>query len=226
MKTTGQIENRNDLEQEESRVDEVYREILKQIIRGDLPSGTELKSTQLSTEMKTSRTPVVQALARLSSDGIISQQKNQRAVVADGAEQWLVDLHEMRILLEPKAASLAAGNMGKEQLEYLHQLAQEAKPEKSGHWTRAAYQFDYHLHIFIAEASGNLPLKETICKCMSFKHIAYEIGEDSMETLKRGYDEHLKILDAIESGDGEIASTAMLYHLQNSARFRSRHHVI
>ncbi len=219
-------EKLNDINQEESRVDEVYREILKKIIRGDLPGGTELKSTLLSKEMKTSRTPVIQAFARLTSDGIVTQQKNQRASVAIGAEHWLLDLHELRILLEPKAAELSAGKMDSGLIEQLHNLSKSALPDKTKNWTEAAYLFDYHLHTSIAEASGNLPLKETIHKCMSFKHIAYEIGEDSPETLERGYYEHVKILEAVESGSKEIASTSMLFHLQNSARFRSENHVI
>lgn len=226
MAVTREQHKLNDPSLEETRVDEVYREILKRIIRGDLPGGTELKSTLLAREMNTSRTPVIQALARLTSDGIVTQQKNQRASVATGAEHWLVDLHELRILLEPKAAALAAGKMDQEKLVHLHKLSESALPGKEKNWTDAAYLFDYHLHTLIAEASENLPLKETILKCMSFKHIAYEIGEDSPQILERGYYEHLKILEAVETGHSEIASSAMLFHLQNSARFRSEKRVI
>src|SRR5262249_26115372 len=73
-----------------SRVDEVYHQILAQIVRGELSGGTELKSTHLAARLGVSRTPVVQALARLIADGIVTQRMNMRAVVRPGAENWLV----------------------------------------------------------------------------------------------------------------------------------------
>ena len=69
---------------QQSRVDDVYHEILARIVRGVLPGGSELKSTQLAQALGVSRTPVVQALSRLIADGIVTQKMNMRAVVRPG----------------------------------------------------------------------------------------------------------------------------------------------
>ena len=84
--------------QETSLVDDVYDRILLQIVRGELAEDTELKSTRLAEELHVSRTPVVQALARLTADGIVAQQRHRRAAVRSTARDWLVHVHQLRQL--------------------------------------------------------------------------------------------------------------------------------
>src|SRR5262245_12221559 len=91
-----------------SFIDEVYNEILLRIIRGQYSSGTVLTSTRLAHELNVSRTPVVAAIDRLAADGILQKERNRRAVVREGAEQWLRQVHELREMVEPSAAALAA----------------------------------------------------------------------------------------------------------------------
>lgn len=203
-----------------SLVETAYHQILLQIVHGTLPSGTVLKTTKLSDELGLSRTPVVQALQRLIADGIVTQIPQQRAVVAEGADRWLVNIHEVRLLLEPHAALLATILMEPEILELLTESGKAAAPVQKHDWSRKAHAFDFLLHTSIARASGNLPLCETICKCMSFKRLTYEISDDAPELLQRDYEEHMKILEALQKKQPETASAAMLFHLRSSVEFR------
>ena len=94
-----------------SLADEAHDRILLRIVRGELASGSELKSTRLAEALGMSRTPVIHALARLTADGIVSQTLNQRAAVRPGAEDWLVDLHRTRQLIEPEASRACVGSV-------------------------------------------------------------------------------------------------------------------
>src|SRR5678815_2280981 len=131
---------------ETSRVEEVYERILLQIVRGELAAGTELKSTQIALQLGLSRTPVVQALQRLAADGIVTLELNKRAVVRPGAENWLVEIHELRELLEPAAAARAVERISNEDLVRLEQLAAAARPHSRDDWQEAAQRFDFSLH--------------------------------------------------------------------------------
>ncbi len=203
-----------------SLLETAYHQILLQIVRGSLPSGTVLKTTKLSDELGLSRTPIVQALQRLIADGIVTQIPQQRAVVAEGADRWLVDIHELRLLLEPHAAHQATNRLDSEMLDLLSEYGKAAEAIEHPDWVQAARAFDYLLHTSIARASGNLPLCESIRKCMSFKRLTYEISDDAPELLLRDYEEHLKILEALKKRQPETASAAMLFHLRSSVEFR------
>lgn len=202
-----------------SLVQEVYQRILLQIIRGELASGTPLRSTSLARQLGVSRTPVVQALQRLAADGLVLLRKNKRATVRPGAENWLVELHELRELLEPAAAAKAAGRLTGDDLAHLEQLAQAAQPGREG-WLAAATQFDFDLHLTIADRTGNFALRQMLRKIWSFKRISYLAAPERPENLQQGYYEHLAILAALKAGDGETARAAMLFHLRSAGTLR------
>jgi DNA-binding GntR family transcriptional regulator len=204
-----------------SRVSEVYEQILLQIVRGELTTGTELKSTQIAQQLGLSRTPVVQALQRLAADGIVSLELNKRAVVRPGAENWLVELHELRELLEPAAAARAAERITDEDLAELDRLAAESRPHSRPDWQAAAQRFDFALHLTIAANSGNFALAETIRKIWTFKRISYIAIPEPEETIEKGYGEHLALVEALRARDSETARAAMLYHLRSVSAHRS-----
>lgn len=209
-----------------SRVDEVYRQILTKIIRGELPGGAELKSTQLAAALGVSRTPVVQALSRLIADGIVTQRMNMRAVVRPGAENWLIEVHELRLLLEPEAAGRAAKRMTPEAIAHLQDQAVAVAPNSDEDWIKRAREFDFALHLTIADHAGNQPMRDAIYKCWQYKELSYELGPDRVDSILRGYDEHCTILEALKAGDAATASAAMELHLRLAKSYRPEGRVV
>ena len=209
-----------------SRVDAVYDQILLQILRGQIPGGTAIKSTQIAQQLGLSRTPVVQALQRLAADGIVTLEMNKRAVVRPGAENWLVELHELRELLEPAAAARAAGRLTADELADLNQLAEEAKPHGSAKWPAASQRFDFALHLAIADHAGNFALRQTLHKIWRFKRLSYLAAPEPPATLERAYGEHLALLAALRAGDAETARAAMLFHLRSAGAQRSAGNIV
>lgn len=204
----------------------VYDRILLRIIRGELASGTELKSTQVAARMQVSRTPVVQAIARLLSDGIVTQQTHHRAVVRPGAENWLVDIHGLRQQIEPAAAEAAAGNVSEDVMNDLKRLADDAQQASGDEWRTAAQYFDYALHLSVAEFCGNLAVRETIRKCWMYKRVSYDAVADTDDAVARGFEEHLQILHHLESGQSDAARQAMRDHLDEAARYRVHQRIV
>jgi len=211
---------------EASRVDAVYERILLQIVRGEIAAGTELKSTKIAEELGISRTPVMQALQRLASDGIVTLELNKRAVVRPGAEKWLVELHELRELLEPAAAARATCRITEDDLARLDKLAAAAEPHSHAGWEAAAQQFDFALHLAIADHSGNFALGETIRKIWTFKRISYLAAPEPAATLVKGYYEHRALLAALHARDAETARAAMHFHLRSAASLRGAKNIV
>lgn len=206
---------------EHSSVDEVYTQILLRIVKGNLPSGAVLTSTRLAAQLNVSRTPIVAALDRLVADGILKKERNKRAVVREGAEHWLSQVHQLREMLEPPAAALAAIHMSTETQRELERKRQAAEPEGSEQWMMAARQFDQSIHLSIADCCGNLPLRKTIYKCWSYKQLIFDAGHDDPAGVEIGYREHAAILQALTRRDAATASAAMLFHLRSAACLRA-----
>ena len=201
-----------------SRVQQAYEWILLRIVRREFQGRCELKSTLIARAMNASRTPVVQALHRLAADGIVRLAMNKRAVVRPEAENWLIEVHELRELLEPRAAELAATRLTAADLSELSSLAvTAASGQFETNWHAAAERFDFALHLTIAERCGNLPLAEALRKCWSYKRLSYRAADEPAERLEAGVREHLAILDALAARDGTSAAVAMRYHLRMAA---------
>ena len=209
-----------------SLVDQVYHQILAKIISGEFPSGTELKSTRLASLLGVSRTPVVQALSRLIADGIVTQRMNMRAMVRPGAENWLLHIHELRLLLEPNAAGRAAGTIPNASLEMLKIAAAEVAPNSDDGWADRARGFDFQLHLTIADHCDNQPLRGAIYKCWQYKTLSYELGLDPTDVVLRGYHDHLNVLAALTARDASAAAAAMEAHLRRAATDRPEKRIV
>jgi DNA-binding GntR family transcriptional regulator len=207
-----------------SLVDKVLDSILAQIVRNEIAPGSRIKSTQLAKKLGVSRTPVAMALAKLSADGILLRRTNYQAELADGAAEWLVNIHKLRELIEPEAAAMAAGRFPDDVLDDLWVLSRDAKPSRSPNWLLAAEYFDFALHLSVAEFCGNLALKSTIKKCWSYKRLSYAISDGCRSAIRPEYNQHLAILTALADGDADAARDQMLIHVQTAtvSRFADR----
>src|SRR5262249_12735173 len=143
-----------------------------------------------------------------------------------GAENWLVEIHELRELLEPAAAARAVKRITDADLAWLEALATAARPHSQPEWPAAAQQFDFALHLMIADRTGNFALGETLRKIWTFKRISYLASPEPVETLEKGYVEHLALLAALRARDAETARAAMLFHLRSAATLRATKNIV
>jgi DNA-binding GntR family transcriptional regulator len=151
---------------------------------------------------------------------------NHQAVVSRGAADWLVKIHELRQLLEPYASARACGLFDQEALEDLWALSRDAKPTRNYDWTEAAQYFDFALHLSIAEYCDDLPMAISIRKCWDYKRLSYELGDGCRPSMKKEYEEHVEILDALTQKKANTASRAMAKHLRNASLGRAADRVV
>ena len=78
------------------------------ILEGVLKPGERLRAEALAQRFGTSRTPIREALLQLEAQGLVEVEPNRGAVVRTFDRDDLFDLYQLRALLEPRAAALAA----------------------------------------------------------------------------------------------------------------------
>lgn len=83
---------------------------MRDLTNGAIVSGSILSEKTLAEQYEVSRTPVREALVRLASEGFLRKGAYRSYVVADVSLEIFRDLFQIRILLEPTAASFATRN--------------------------------------------------------------------------------------------------------------------
>ncbi|MDE2582273.1 MAG: FadR family transcriptional regulator [Rhodospirillales bacterium] len=215
----------------ERLADQLYGQILQQIVAGTLAEGARLPSEQaLCRSFGVSRPTVREALMRLHADGLVATRQGSGTLVlhrppdrltrlAEGADiAGLLRCLEVRIGLEGQSASLAARRRTAADLDRIAAALQALEARLAD---GPASEADFAFHLAVAEASGNAlfpavlrSLGEIIRHTMS---VALNITRSgSQERARRVLEEHAAILDAISRKDAEAADLAMRYHLHRS----------
>ena len=89
------------------RVDDTYQRLKSSILEGELHPGMVLTEFQIAEAHGVSRTPVREALTRLQQDGLV-ERGERGLVVRERSPEQILDIYEVRILLEGAVAAVAA----------------------------------------------------------------------------------------------------------------------
>jgi DNA-binding GntR family transcriptional regulator len=209
-----------ELPRRDGLADSVY-ETLKQLIMDNrLAAGARVSMDGLARDLGVSPTPVREALARLTADGLVSKQPLVGYTVAKLLDTAAFeDLFAMRALLEPRAARLAAVRVAGDPAGYRKIAdvagAMAAIPHGDGYAVyREQAAHDGRFHDAIAEVAGSPLLREGIGRLRAHMHLyrLYWRSGIAAETAL----EHARIVTALGDGDEDAAEAAMREHIQAS----------
>ncbi|MEW6638606.1 MAG: GntR family transcriptional regulator, partial [Actinomycetota bacterium] len=136
----------------DSVVDLAYRRIRDLVLSGELAPGARLGQVELAERFGISRTPVREALRRLAGEGLVDQISNRGFRVADLGLDAVLRRLEVRALLEPGIARLAAERRSKRDVERLKAAISREEVARSG---IAAHDASRDFHVALARAAGN-----------------------------------------------------------------------
>lgn len=198
--------------------DGVYETLKALVMDHRIAPGERLNIDALARDLEVSPTPVREALARLESDGLVTK----RALVGYSAAPLLDDnaldqLFELRLLLEPYCAGLAAKLATPEtavELTKLLEVFPVAGPGEDYQAYRAFAQADTAFHDLIVRASGREMIADSLARLHSHMHVYRLWYRSGVANSTRA--EHARIVQAIRHGDAEAASAAMTMHLERS----------
>ena len=95
----------------------VYEQILSGIFEGKFHSGEQVQIERLCEQYEISRTPVIQALKRLATDGIVETSPTGKFFFPAADERRVRDMMEMRLFFEVGAANLIC-DIGEPAMDY------------------------------------------------------------------------------------------------------------
>ncbi|ANU22629.1 GntR family transcriptional regulator [Planococcus donghaensis] len=196
--------------------DRAYEYIKKMIIAGELKPGQELPEEKLAHELGISRTPLREALKRLAMDALVELRNLKPAVVAAFTSQDIIEIMELRRLLEIKGLENLTDM---EQRPNIDELMINIERQWQAVQEEKVVEFmdlDQEFHALLYRNHRNNRLKEMINTINSGGSRAFLLLSDTAtDSSKKAYEEHLAILQAIEQGDLKKAKQQLGTHLDN-----------
>ncbi len=145
---------------------DAYRFIRNAILNGELEPGDPITEEWLSINLKISRTPIREALVRLQSEGLIVLENNRRTVTSISPVD-ILEIFEIRLLLEPYAARTCIGVINKDEVERIrdytcHLLGDSRKYIFDSDKNRDFYSFVENISSDIRNAAQGLLKEDSI----------------------------------------------------------------
>jgi GntR family transcriptional repressor for pyruvate dehydrogenase complex len=215
------------------RTSRLYEQIVQQIedsvLNGSLKPGDQLPAERdLAQRLGVSRTAVREAVKTLHEKGLVEAYSGRGTFVTDGTSQAARQsfdlmvkvgqqegsphLVELRLILEPEIAALAAARVQEEDLAAMREAV--ALMDRSQKDPEAYIEADLDFHLALAEAAANpliLSLIDSIVGLLREQRIRIF---DAAGGPQRGQFHHKRILEAVERRDPEMARGAMRAHLE------------
>jgi DNA-binding GntR family transcriptional regulator len=201
--------------------DHAYVSLRRSILAGEFEFGSRLGEVDLADALDISRTPVREALRRLSSEGIVEVSPHRGARVPEWTPTDLDDVYELRSLLESYGAARAAERIRADQLEYLDSMCTEMErlaatgPDRD--LDRLA-DVNAEFHAAILDAAGNYRLVSLMAAVVQVPLVLRTFHRYSEEALARSQNHHRELAAALGAGDSEWAASIMRSHILAARR--------
>ena len=196
---------------EAKTVERVVVEALREaVLKGVLKAGQRLRQDELAATFGVSRMPIREALRQLESEGLVRLLPHRGAVVTSLTAEEVLEIYEIRSLLESHAMALAVPRLTDDRIRQLEHLLAQMKEEKDPlqqvDLREAFYQTLY-------EASGRSRLVALIMQ------LRKDVGRYFLsKQIPLSRESHEELLRLCRLRDGEAASRHIRHHLEEVSR--------
>jgi GntR family transcriptional repressor for pyruvate dehydrogenase complex len=222
---------------QEIRHGRLYEKIVDQIetriLKGDLEPGDKLPSeSELAKQFCVSRTAIREAMKALSQKGLVVIQPGRGTFVIDstssamrnsidlvvkiGSIDGIVDLVEVREILEPEIAAMAANRATSDQIAEMVEAVEAMN--KAMNNPEAFIEADLDFHLALAKATHNTLIPILIDSLVDLLREHRARAASVKGGIERSQPYHKQILEAVQNGDADLARETMRQHLKQARK--------
>ncbi len=193
----------------------LYDALWRRLVNLEFEPGVRLSDEALAREFGVSRTPVREALLRLSQVGLVEVNARRGFFVTQPTRQSIEELFDLRTALESWAIRMATSRITASDLRpYLPAPSDKPSQNEPGD-AEGFVRSDLDLHFFIVGRAGNERLAQTLRDISGQLAITVLRLALAPNARVQARHEHVRIVGALLLGDPGAAATAMEEHIQN-----------
>lgn len=177
--------------------------------------GEYLNASSLMTEFGLGRTPIIQALHRLSTEGLVHILPRKGVMVAPLSIDDALHLIEVRIVNEALCVRLAAERISPKEIEQLELLSQQIETAVRSRDLATVLTHDKQFHDKITLASGNPVLAELLGLLQARSQRFWALSLSNETHLDEVLEEHSEVLRALKHHDSKAAVLAIQKHIES-----------
>ena len=198
--------------EEQSTADRVYIEVRDMAARFAFKPNERINEGQLARQVSASRTPLREALNRLTAEGFVSFRPGQGFFCRSLNPDDILDLYEARQAIEAETARLATERASDESLAALRETLAQGEPEYHAETdTALLVELDETFHMRIAELAGNSELCRILANLNARSRFVRTIDMDHRRAVTPA--DHWRVFEAIAARDPDKAAHAMRDHI-------------
>lgn len=202
-------------QKDQSKQQIAYNKIKAAIIKNELLPDTLLVERQLSNTLGISRTPIREALRRLSSEGLVDFIPDKGMFVSKIRFEDMLEIFELREALEGMAVRLFVLRKNSDIVQQMEEcLALQELAYQEGNY-RLNVELDMEFHNFYLKGSKNLRLESFINTVLdqNSRMAFYTVNDE--ERIKASLVQHKQVLDAIRQDNAAEAERLIKEHIIN-----------
>ncbi len=207
-------------DQTTSSGEKAYSALIEALRHGTYKPGDRLREENVAEQLALSRTPVREAIRRLESDRIVEHRPRVGAVIRQLTRTEVVELYEMRVVLERAAAGLAAKHGAQAEFDALAALNARLLETRDTPVVAAALNQDFHRGLY--HAGRNRFLHDAARAMNNSLLLLGPTTYTDPDRIDVVAGEHDAILAALRAQDATAAANAAEAHLQTSLVYRLR----
>ena len=206
-------------EQDLSRAELAYKRLRQGIRVGEFRPGERLREAELATRLNVSRTPIREAIRRLASDGLIEVAPSRGVMIIKLDKQQVRDLYALRETLEGTAARMAAQHASSAEIATMRELLEAGKAVQE---PRQLAHLNQLFHQAIQDAAHNRYLAQALVQLSDSLALLPGTTYEVPGRAEAAYQEHLAIVEAINSRELEKAEELARHHIAMAGQTRIR----
>ncbi len=206
-----------------SLVGDAVDQLRQAILSGRFRQGERLVETKIAEQLQVSRGTVREAFKLLRSEGLVEEEPRRGTFVVSLSGKDAREIYELRMAIEGRAAFMLAERADRSSIDTLTELCTQMERAEAEHDAAGVYASDLAFHDSLCRLSGNARLHEVFSRYVPALRALLQLDKRIYGPLQNIVGGHRLLVNAIESGDADLARALAEQHCQEAGRHASNY---